>query len=107
VDFSLQQGASRAEDDLSSRQGLPLSVSNAPAFPIHSTTAFPTYGLGARAPLMFKGTLSGHNDVFLSEPMAFFYENPESTLPRVDPNQVGTEWMGEESQDFSILNPEM
>jgi hypothetical protein len=109
---------SRVEGNLSARRGMPISVSNTPAmpisstasaFPIHPAATFPTYGSGARAPLMFKGTMSGsqHSDmVFPSGQMAFFCEDPESTLQIVGSTHSGTQWMGE-SRDFSVLNPEM
>lgn len=56
---------------------------------------------------MFRGTMSGsqHSDVvFPTGQMAFFGENPESTLQTMGPSLLGTEWMGE-NQDFSVLNP--
>lgn len=79
----------------------------APSFPAQPITALSTYA-GARAPLMFKGTISGpHHDDMLFTPESFLPGGIERNLQVTSAVQGGcSEWLpGQES--FQAINPGM
>jgi hypothetical protein len=85
--------------------GASLNMPTGPASATQPTATFPTYGSGARAPLMFKGTISGpqHDGMFLPSEQDIFFSEGLEKKPGVASAHGGPEWIsGHES--YSGLN---
>lgn len=103
--------ASRLEYSLSSNvsfdfsAGAPLNMPTGPDFATQPAATFPTYGSGARAPLMFKGTISGpqHDGMFLPPEQVTFFSEGLEREPGVASAHGGAEWISGHGS-FSGLN---
>lgn len=85
--------------------GASLSMPTGPTFATQPTATFPTYGSGARAPLMFKGTISGlqHDGMFLPTEQATFFSEGLERESGVASAHGGPEWIAGHG-GFSDLN---
>lgn len=76
-----------------------------PSLPAQPITAYSTYGSGARAPLMFKGTISGpHHDDLLFTPESFLSGGMERNLQVTSAVRGDSEWLADQ-EGFQTIHP--
>lgn len=93
--------------DLDLNDSASLNIPTVPPFPAQPAAAFPTYGSGTRAPLMFRGTISGHqhDDMFFATEQAKFFSEELERDARVTSASHGVpEWVAGHGS-VSALNP--